>query len=129
MHVIVAYRHTRIFAHAYAYRPSHTRRCCLCGDRLSVSKDSLCRLNRLQNRAMRLTCGLWKYAHVPLTMIAGARLGWLPIAQFVQYKSVSTMFHQHYLGNGILFNSPIEFGSKYSYSIKQATMVCEYSSL
>ena len=82
----------------------------------AISKDSLCRLNRLQNWAVHLTCGLRKYDHVSQYR---ASLGWLPITQFVQYRSVLTMFHQHYLGNGILFNSPIEFGSKHSYGTRQ----------
>jgi len=45
---------------------------------------------------------------------------WLPIDQFVQYKSILAMCYQHYLGSGILFNPPIEFGKKHSFRTRQS---------
>ena len=62
----------------------------------------------LQNRTIHLVCELQYYDHVSQCW---ARLGWLLIDQFVQYRSVLAMFYQHYLGDGILFNPSIEFGN------------------
>jgi len=57
-----------------------------------------------------LGCGLQKYDYMCLSV----GHGWLPIDQFVQCKSVLAMLYQHYLGGGILFDPPIEFGNKHS---------------
>jgi len=59
-------------------------------------KQTLC-----QKMTNSLACGLQKYDHVSQYQ---ARLGWLPIDQFVEYKSVLAMFYQHYLGSGILIH-------------------------
>ena len=97
----------RIFFPIYTYALSVPRQ--------TMSKFSLCWLNRLQNRAVRLVCGLQKYDNL-FQCLAG--LGWLPIDQFVQYTNILTCFIS-YLGNGILFDSPIEFGDKHSYESRQ----------
>ena len=69
-------------------------------------------LQRIQNRAVRMTCGLRKYDHVSQYR---ANLGWLPMSEFVKYRTILTMFGQHYLGEGILLQPPIDFGRKHSY--------------
>ena len=37
------------------------------------------------------------------------------MSEFVQYRTILTMFGQHYLGEGILLQPPIDFGRKHSY--------------
>jgi len=72
----------------------------------AISKDSLCLLNHLQNRAVHLVvdCRSMKVSQ------CWARLGWL----LIDLYDVLAMFYQHYLSDGILFNPPIEFGNKHS---------------
>ena len=78
----------------------------------TISKDSMSLLQRMQNRAVHMTCGLRKYDHVSQDR---ANLGWLPMSEFVKYRTILTMFGQHYLGEGILLQPPIDFGRKHSY--------------
>jgi len=45
----------------------------------AINRDCLSRLDRLQNRAVRLTCGLRRYDHVSRCK---AGLGWLSVSQY-----------------------------------------------
>ena len=78
----------------------------------AINRDCLSHLDHLQNRAVRLTCGLRRYDHVSRCKVG---LGWLPMSQFIQYRSVLAMLGQHYLGEGVSFSPPIKFGRKHSY--------------
>ena len=62
----------------------------------AIHQDSLTRLSCLQNRAVRMTCNLHKYDHIR------AVLGWLSTSSFVQYCSLLTMYHHHYLCKSIV---------------------------
>ena len=64
---------------------------------------------------MCLTCSLRKYDHVSHYR---ANLGWLPVSRFIQYQSLLMMFGRHYLGEGVSFSPPIEFGHKHSYQTR-----------
>ena len=57
----------------------------------AINRDSMSWLQRMQNRAVRMTR---KYDHVSQYR---ANLGWLPMSEFVQYRTILTM----YLGEGI----------------------------
>ena len=78
----------------------------------AIHKDSLSRISRLQNRAVRMTCNLRKFDHVSHCR---ANLGWLPFSLFVQYRSLLTMFHNYYFDRGIALRPPILFGRQHSY--------------
>ena len=79
----------------------------------AISRDCLSHLDHLQNRAVHLTCGLrQKYDSVSQCR---AGLRWLPVSQFIQYRSVLPILGQHYLGEGVVFSPPITFGRKQSY--------------
>ena len=71
----------------------------------AISRDCLSRLDRLQNRAVHLTCGLRKYDHVSRCR---AGLGWLSL--YNVYRSVLAILGQHYLG--VAFSPPITFGKR-----------------
>ena len=74
----------------------------------SLKQHLVGRLERLQNRAVRLLFHLRKYDH-----ITGYyhRVGWLPLSQLIRYHSLCTMFHQFRCdGKGIPLEPPIQFG-------------------
>ena len=75
-----------------------------------IHQDSLTRLSRLQNRAVRMTCNLCKYDHISNHRAA---LDWLSISSFVQYHSLLTMYHHHYLHKGIALEPPLLFGRQH----------------
>ena len=62
------------------------------------------RLQRMQNRAVQLCCGLRKYDHVTEFY---HRLRWLPLPCFVQFKSLCLMYHQYHQFRYILLDPPI----------------------
>ena len=77
-----------------------------------ISRDFLSRLDRLQNRDVHLFCGLRKYDCVSQCR---AGLRWLPVSQFIRYRSVLAMLGQHNLGEVAACSPPITFGCKHSY--------------
>ena len=70
----------------------------------AISRDFLSRLDRLQNRVVCLFCGLRKYDRVSQCKVG---LRWLPVSQFIQYRSVLAMLGQHYHGEGVAMSPPI----------------------
>ena len=82
----------------------------------AVHQDSLSRILRLQNRAVRMTYNLRKYDHVSLHR---ASLRWLPVSVFIRYRSLLTMFYNHYLSKGVALNPPISFGTQHSYETRR----------
>ena len=79
---------------------------------LAIHQDSLSRISRLHNRAVRMTYNLRKYDHVSFHR---ARLRWLPVSMFIRYRSLLTMFYNCYLSKGVALNPPILFGTQHSY--------------
>ena len=79
-------------------------------------QDSLSRISRLHNRAVRMTCNLCKYDHVSFHR---ARLRWLPVSMFIRYRSLLTMFYNYYLSKGVALNPPILFGTQHSNETRQ----------
>ena len=77
----------------------------------AISRDFLSRLDRLQNRAVGIFCGLWKYDCVSQCR---AGLRWLAVSQFIQYRSILAMLGKDYLGEGVAFSPPVTFGCKHS---------------
>ena len=66
----------------------------------AVHQNSLSRINRLHNRAIRIVCGLRKSDHV-----SGHRqaIGWLSVPLLTQHRTLCGMLDQ-YAGRGILLN-------------------------
>ena len=77
----------------------------------TISKNTVSRLQHMQNRAVRITCEIWKYEHVSQYR---ANLEWLPVPEFVQYRTNLMMFGQHYLG---------DFGRKHSYETRSSPKI------
>ena len=65
------------------------------------------RLERLQNRAVRLCRSLSKFDHVSEHY---SSLKWLPLQQLIQFRSVCVMYHQYHHTRGIPLSPPIKFG-------------------
>ena len=80
----------------------------------AVHQNSLSRINRLHNRAIRIVCGLRKSDHV-----SGHRqaIGWLSVPLLTQHRTLCGMLDQ-YAGRGILLNPSIQFGRQHSYSTR-----------
>ena len=70
------------------------------------------RLQRLQNRAVRLIFSLNKFDHVSNYY---KQLQWLNLDQFIQFRLSCVMFHQYHHSKGILLEPPIQFGNHASY--------------
>ena len=68
--------------------------------RPAVHQDSLLRLNRLHNKAVRITCGLHKSDHISSHRQS---IGWLPVSLLIQHRTLCAMMDQ-YTGRGIQFN-------------------------
>ena len=81
----------------------------------AISRDFSSHLDRLQNRAVCLFCGLRKYDRVSQCR---AGLRWLPVSQFIQYRSVLAMLGKHNLGESAAFSPSITFGRKHSYGTR-----------
>ena len=81
----------------------------------SLGSTLLQRLQRMQNRAVRLCYDLRKYDHV-----SGFyhRLQWLPLPYFIQFKSLCLMYHQYHQVKCIPLEPPIVFGGTTSYSTR-----------
>ena len=67
----------------------------------AIHQDSLSRISRLQNRAVRMTCNLRKYDHISHHR---GNLQWLSISSFIRYRSMLTMFDKYYLEKELLWN-------------------------
>ena len=95
----------------------------------AIHQDSLSRISRLHNRAVRMTCNLHKYDHVSFHR-ASYRLSWLPVSMIIRYRSLLTRFYNYYLSKGVALNPPILFGTQHSYELGNQSIVhCKYSQL
>ena len=83
----------------------------------AVHQDSLLRLNRLHNRAIRITCGLRKSDHVSSHR---QTIGWLPVSLLIQHRTLCAMM-DHYIGRGIQFNPPLQFGRLHTHNTRCPT--------
>jgi len=70
----------------------------------SLGSTLLQRLQRMQNRAVRLCYNLRKYDHVSQFY---HRLQWLPLPHFIQFKSLCSMYHQYHQVKCISLEPPI----------------------
>ena len=70
----------------------------------SVRSILLQRLQRMQNRAVRLCCNLQKYDHVSEFY---HKLNWLPLPCFIWFKSLCLMYRQYYHFKYIPLEPPI----------------------
>ena len=73
----------------------------------SLSQQLLQRLERSQNRAVRLCRNLSRFDRVSGHYRA---LRWLPLQQLIQFRSVGMMYHQYHHSRGIPLLPPITFG-------------------
>ena len=73
------------------------------------------RLQRMQNRAVRLCCNLRKYDHVSAFY---HKLNWLPLSCFIQFKSLCLMYHHYHCFKCIPLEPPIVFGGTSFYSTR-----------
>ena len=73
----------------------------------SLRSNLLQRLQRMQNRAVRLCCNLRKYDHVSAFY---HKLNWLPLPCFIQFKSLCLMYRQYHHFKCIPLEPPIIFG-------------------
>ena len=78
----------------------------------SLGSTLLQRLQRMQNRAVRLCCSLRKYDHVSAFY---HRLNWLPLPCFIQFRSLCLMYRQYHHFKCIPLEPPIVFGRTSSY--------------
>ena len=81
----------------------------------SLGSTLLQRLQRMQNRAVRLCCNLRKYDHVSAFY---HRLSWLPLPCFIQFRSLCLMYRQYHQFKCIPLEPPIVFGRTFSYSTR-----------
>ena len=72
----------------------------------AIHQDSLVRLNRLHNRALRITFGLQKFDHISNHR---RNIGWLPVSSLIQHHTLCAMMDQ-YTGRGIPLNPLLQFG-------------------
>ena len=90
---------------------SHLSYCVtVCGP--SLGSTLLQRLQRMQNRAVRLCCSLRKYDHVSAFY---HRLNWLPLPCFIQFRSLCLMYRQYHQFKCFPLEPPIVFGRTSSY--------------
>ena len=86
------------------------------GPSLNVQLSS--RLKRMQNRAVRLVFSLKKYDHVSDHY---KRLHWLPLDQFIKFRSVCSMYKQFHQGHSIPLEPPIQFGQSHSHHTRTSS--------
>ena len=87
----------------------------------SLGTAAMSRLQRLCNRAVRVTCGLRKYDHVSA---ARHNLGWLPFDLLVQYRTLVLM-HRHYVhDNCVQLDPPLLFGPNHGHNTRQSSHFC-----
>ena len=81
----------------------------------SLGSTLLQRLQRMQNRAVRLCCDLQKYDNVSAFY---HRLSWLPLPCFIQFWLLCLMHQQYHHIKCIPLEPPIVFGRTSSYNTK-----------
>ena len=81
----------------------------------SLGSTLLQRLQRMQNRAVRLCCNLRKYDHVSAFC---HKLSWLPLPWFIQFRLLRLMYQQYHRFKCIPLEPPIGFGGTCSYSTR-----------
>ena len=87
----------------------------------SLGTAAVSRLQRLCNRAVRVTCGLRKYDHVSA---AHHNLGWLPFNLLVQYRTLVLM-HRHYVhDNCVQLDPPLLFSPNHGHNTRQSSHFC-----
>lgn len=85
----------------------------------SLNRELCQRLDRALNRAVRICKNLSKFDHVSEHYRS---LGWLPLQQLIEFRSVGMMFHQYHRSRGIPLSPPIKFGRcQLSYNTRVAT--------
>ena len=72
----------------------------------AIHQNSLSRINRLHNRAVRITCGLHKSEHVSSHR---QTIGWFSASSLIQHRTLCAMLDQ-YTSRGILLNPHIQYG-------------------
>ena len=78
----------------------------------SLYQQHLLRLQRLQNRAVRLIFSLHKFDHVSNYY---KQLQWFNLDQLIQFRLACMMFHQYHHSRSILLKPPIQFGNHTSH--------------
>ena len=73
------------------------------------------RIQRMQNRAVRITKSLRKYDHVSCHR---RELKWLPIASMVQLQSITAMSRYLHQGKTLQLDPPILLGWQHSYATR-----------
>ena len=72
----------------------------------------------MQNRAVCLVFSLKKYDHVSDHY---KRLHWLPLDQFIKFRSVCSMYKQFHQGHSIPLEPPIQFGQSHSHHTRTSS--------
>ena len=82
-----------------------------------LNKSQVACLQRLQNRAIRVTKCLRKYDHVSLHCL---QLNWLPISHQIMFKPSCAMYRYYHDGHQpcLTFDPPIVFGACHSYNTR-----------
>ena len=94
---------------------------------VSLKQYLVKRLERLQNRAVRLLFHLQKFDHVTCYY---RRVSWLPFSDLIKYHSMCVMFHQFRgCGKGILLKPPIQFGQLTDYHTRTKDFFTYYEVL
>ena len=78
----------------------------------SLYQQHFLRLQRLQNRAVRLIFSLHKFDHVSNYY---KQLQWFNLDQLIQFRLACMMFHQYHHSRSILLKPPIQFGNHTSH--------------
>ena len=78
-------------------------------------------LHHLYNRAVRITCGLWKYGYVSDSL---RTLGWLLLDSLVKHRVLNSICCHFTDCDCVVFNPPIQFGSSHSYHTRSPSYFC-----
>ena len=81
----------------------------------SLGTAAMSRLQRLCNRAVRVTCGLRKYDHVSAARYS---LGWLPFDLLIQHRALAIMYRLYISDNCVQLDPPLHFGSNHTYGTR-----------
>ena len=84
------------------------------------------RLQRLCNRAVRVTCRLRKCDHVSA---AHHKLGWLPFELLVQYRTLVLMYRHYNHDNCVQQDPPLLLGPNHGYDTRQSSHFCNFSDI
>ena len=81
-----------------------------------LQKCQVTRLQRLHNRAIRVTKSLRKYDHISRHR---NNLNWLPISYQIKFRSIHAMLRYYRQDIGcLLLDPPIQFGRQHSYQTR-----------